>query len=93
MTVKAKLIVAGIVLLAVLFAALWLRFGAAAHEQTRFVVNDRADRIESLIERRHDALDKKVERLDAKLDTIESKLDKLLNIANRPLPDNLRTAD
>ena len=33
------------------------------------------------------------EKLDRKLDRVESKLDKLLEIANRPLPDGMQRAE
>jgi len=38
-------------------------------------------------------LGRKLDRLDDKLGRVESKLDKLLEIANRPLPDDLKRAD
>ena len=38
-------------------------------------------------------VDDRYQRLDRKLDRIESKLDKILEIANRPLPDGMQKAE
>ena len=80
---KIKLIALLIVILAILGAALYLRYGGVTHERIVEVVEDRSDEIKDRIDERYSALDRK-------LDRIESKLDKLLEIATRPLPDGMQ---
>lgn len=80
---KMKLIVVGIILLSLAAAALYLRFGGVTHERLYDAVVSESDRIQARIDDRCRALDRK-------LDRIEGKLDRLLEIANRPLPDNLQ---
>lgn len=80
---KVKLTLIGIVIIAIIAAALYLRYGGITHERICEVVVDESDEIQSKIDDRYQALDQK-------LDRIEGKLDQLLKIANRPLPDNLQ---
>ena len=82
---KVKLIVVGIILLALAAVALYLRFGGVTHERIYDAVTGESDAIQARIDDRYHALDRK-------LDRIEGKLDRLLEIANRPLPDNLQPA-
>lgn len=77
---KIKLTLLVVVLLAIVAAALYLRYGGVTHERIVEVVNDRSDEIKAHV-------DKRSSELDRKLDRIESKLDKLLEIANRPFLD------
>ena len=82
---KVKLGVAGVILLAIIIAALCLRYGGVTHESIHHAVLDESSEIKERIDDRYSALDKK-------LDRIEGKLDRILDIANRPLPDNLQPA-
>jgi len=80
---KLKLILAFVLLLAIVAAAMYLRYGGVTHRQIRETVTDESAAIQSRLDERYQALDRK-------LDRIEGKLDRLLDIANRPLPDNLQ---
>ena len=82
---KVKLVVVGIILLALAAAALYLRFGGVTHERIYDAVTGESDAIQARIDDRYRALDRK-------LDRIEGKLDRILEIANRPLPDNIQPA-
>lgn len=82
---KLKLILAGIVIIAIIIAALYLRYGGVTHAQIVEVVDERAEEIKGHIDDRYSALDKK-------LDRIENKLDRILEIANRPLADGMQEA-
>ena len=82
-----KLIVFLILLLVALAAALWyLKFYGVTHEDIYEAVTEESAKVQS-------AVDDRYQRLDRKLDRIESKLDKLLEIANRPLPDGMQKAE
>ena len=76
---KLKIALFLIVILTILGAALYLRYGGLTHERIVEVVEDRSDEIKNRIDERCSALDRK-------LDRIESKLDKLLEIATHPQP-------
>ena len=82
---KVKLSIAGVILLAIIIAALYLRYGGVTHESIHHAVLNESSEIKERIDDRYSVLDKK-------LDRIEGKLDRLLEIANRPLPDNLQPA-
>ena len=82
---KIKLTICGIILLAILAAALYLRFGGVTHERLYDKVVEESGMIQEKIDDRYRALDRK-------LDRIEGKLDRILELANRPLPDNLKPA-
>ena len=82
-----KLIVVLILLLVALAAALWyLKFYGVTHEEIYEAVTEESVKVQSVVDDRY-------QRLDRKLDRIESKLDKLLEIANRPLPDGMQKAE
>ena len=82
-----KLIVVLSLLLIVLSAALWyLKFYGVTHEDIYEAVTEESVKVQSVVEDRY-------QRLDKKLDRIEGKLDKLLEIANRPLPDGMQRAE
>ena len=81
-----KLIAVLILLLIVLAAALWyLKFYGVTHEEIYEAVAEESAKVQSVVDDRY-------QRLDRKLDRIEGKLDKLLEIANRPLPDGMQRA-
>ena len=81
-----KLIVILILLILALGAAVWyLKFAGVTHEEIYGAVTDESRKIQSVVEDRYQALDRK-------LDRIEGKLDRLLEIANRPLPDGMQPA-
>ena len=82
---KIRLIILLVVVLAILAAVLYLRFGGVTHERIVEVVDDRAEEI-----KRH--VDVRLAPVDQKLDRIESKLDRLLEIATRPFPDGMQPA-
>ena len=82
-----KLIVALILLLIALAAALWyLKFYGVTHEEIYEAVTEESAKVQSVVDDRY-------RRLDRKLDRIEGKLDRLLEIANRPLPDGMQKAE
>ena len=81
-----KLIVVLILLLIALAAALWyLKFCGVTHEEIYEAVTEESAKVKSVVDDRY-------QRLDRKLDRIEGKLDKILEIANRPLPDGMQKA-
>lgn len=82
-----KLIVVLILLLIALAAALWyLKFYGVTHEEIYEAVTEESAKVQSVVDDRY-------QRLDRKLDRIEGKLDKLLEIANRPLPDGMQKVE
>ena len=82
-----KLIVVLILLLLALAAALWyLKFYGVTHEEIYEAVTEESVKVQTVVDDRY-------RRLDKKLDRIEGKLDKLLEIANRPLPDGMQKAE
>ena len=63
--------------------AIWyLKFAGVTHEDIYDAVTAESTKVQSVVDDRY-------QKLDRKLDRIESKLDKLLEIANRPLPDGV----
>lgn len=82
-----KLIVILVLLMIALGVAIWyLKFYGVTHEEIYDAVTDESAKVQSVV-------DDRFLKLDKKLDRIEGKLDKLLEIANRPLPDGMRRAD
>ena len=82
-----KLIVILVLLLVAAGAAIWyLKFAGVTHEDIYDAVTAESTKVQSVVDDRY-------QKLDRKLDRIESKLDKLLEIANRPLPDGMRRAE
>ena len=82
-----KLIVILILLLIALGAALWyLKFYGVTHEAICEAVTDESAKVQAVVDDRY-------QKLDRKLDRIEGKLDRLLEIANRPLPDGMQRAE
>jgi len=80
---KVKLTIACAMLLAIIIAALYLRYGRTTHESIHHAVLSESAEVKERIDERYRAL-------DTKLDRIEGKLDRILEIANRPMPDNLQ---
>ena len=82
-----KLIVILILLMIALGAALWyLKFAGVTHEEIYEAVTEESAKVQAVVDDRY-------QKLDKKLDRIEGKLDKLLEIANRPLPDGMQRAE
>ena len=82
-----KLIVVLIILVVALGAALWyLKFAGVTHEEIYDAVTEESAKVQNVVDDRY-------QKLDKKLDRIEGKLDKLLEIANRPLPDGMQRAE
>ena len=82
-----KLISILILLVIALGAALWyLKFAGVTHEEIYEAVTEESAKVQAVVDDRY-------QKLDKKLDRIEGKLDKLLEIANRPLPDGMRRAE
>ena len=82
-----KLMVILILLLIALGAAVWcLKFYGVTHEEIYEAVTEESAKVQSVVDDRY-------RRIDQKLDRIEGKLDKLLEIANRPLPDGMQRAE
>ena len=81
-----KLIVILFLLVIALGAAIWyLKFYGVTHEEIYEAVTEESAKVQSVV-------DDRFQKLDRKLDRIEGKLDKLLEIANRPLPDGMQRA-
>ena len=82
-----KLIVVLIILVVALGAAVWyLKFAGVTHEEIYDAVTEESAKVQAVVDDRY-------QKLDRKLDRIEGKLDKLLEIANRPLPDGMQRAE
>lgn len=82
-----KLIFTLVLLVIALGAAVWyLKFAGVTHEDICDVVTEETEKVRSVVDDRY-------QQLDRKLDRIEGKLDKLLEIANRPLPDGMQRAN
>ena len=82
-----KLIVILILLVIALGAAVWyLKFAGVTHEEIYEAVTEESAKVQSVVDDRY-------QKLDRKLDRIEGKLDKILEIANRPLPDGMQRAE
>ena len=81
-----KLFVILVLLLTVCMVAVWyLKFAGITHEKIYEAVTDGSGKVQAMVDDRY-------RKLDQKLDRIEGKLDKLLEIANRPLPDGMQPA-
>ena len=79
----------GILILLLLIAAavvFYLKFAGVTHEDIYEAVTEESAKVQSVVDDRY-------QKLDRKLDRIEGKLDKLLEIANRPLPDGMQRAE
>ena len=82
-----KLIVILVLLLIAVGAAIWhLKFYGVTHEEIYEAVTEESAKVQSVVDDRY-------QRLDRKRDRIEGKLDKILEIANRPLPDGMQRAE
>ena len=82
-----KLIFIFILLVIALGAAVWyLKFAGVTHEEIYEAVTGESAKVQVVVDDRY-------QKLDKKLDRIEGKLDKLLEIANRPLPDGMQRAE
>ena len=82
-----KLIVILVLLLIAAAAAVWyLKFAGVTHEEIYDAVTEESAKVQAVVDDRY-------QKLDKKLDRIEGKLDKLLEIANRPLPDGMQRAE
>ena len=82
-----KLIVILSLLVIALGAVIWyLKFYGVTHEEIYEAVTEESTKVQNVVDDRY-------RKLDQKLDRIEGKLDKLLEIANRPLPDGMRRAE
>ena len=79
----------GILILRLLIAAavvFYLKFAGVTHEDIYEAVTEESAKVQ-------DVVDDRYQKLDRKLDRIEGKLDKILEIANRPLPDSMPRAE
>ena len=82
-----KLIVILFLLVIALGAAVWyLKFSGVTHEEIYEAVTEESAKVQNVVDDRY-------QKLDKRLDRIEGKLDKLLEIANRPLPDGMQRAE
>ena len=84
---KKKLLAFAFLLLTIVVASVvwYLKFAGITHEDIYESVTDESGKIQSVVDDRY-------QKLDQKLDRIEGKLDRLLEIANRPLPDGMEMA-
>ena len=82
-----KLIGILVLLLIAAGVTIWyLKFAGVTHEDIYDAVAEESTKVQSVVDDRY-------QKLDRKLDRIEAKLDKLLEIANRPLPDGMQRAE
>ena len=82
-----KLMVFLFLLVVALGAAVWyLKFAGVTHEEIYEAVTEESAKVQNVVDDRY-------QKLDKKLDRIEGKLDRLLEIANRPLPDGMQRAE
>ena len=82
-----KLIGILVLLLIAAGVTIWyLKFAGVTHEDIYDAVPEESTKVQSVVDDRY-------QKLDRKLDRIEAKLDKLLEIANRPLPDGMQRAE
>lgn len=82
-----KKILSVLIILFALAGAVWyLKFSGVTHEDILEAVREESTVIQTTVHDRY-------LKLDQKLDRIEGKLDKILELANRPLPDNLQPAN
>lgn len=82
-----KLIGILVLLLIAAGVTIWyLKFAGVTHEDIYDAVTEESTKVQSVVDDRY-------QKLDRKLDRIEGKLDKLLEIANRPLPDGMQRAE
>ena len=83
---KKLIVIVGLLVIA-LGAAIWyLKFAGVTHEEIDEAVTEESAKVQSVVDDRY-------QKLDKKLDCIEAKLDKLLELANRPLPDGMQRAE
>lgn len=75
-----------IVILLLIAAVLYLRYSGVTHEDICEVVTAESDVIQGTVDDRY-------RKLDQKLDRIEGKIDRILELANRPLPDGMRRSE
>lgn len=76
-----------ILLVIALGAAIWyLKFCGVTHEEICEAVTEESAKVQAVV-------DDRFQKLDKKLDRMEGKLDRLLEIANRPLPDGMQRAE
>lgn len=82
-----KLIGILVLLLIAAGVTIWyLKFAGVTHEDIYDAVTEESTKVQSVVDDRY-------QKLDRKLDRIEGKLDKLLEIANRPLPDGMQRVE
>ena len=82
-----KLIGILVLLLIAAGVTIWyLKFAGVTHEDISDAVTEESTKVQSVVDDRY-------QKLDRKLDRIEAKLDKLLEIANRPLPDGMQRVE
>lgn len=82
-----KLIGILVLLLIAAGVTIWyLKFAGVTHEDIYDAVTEESTKVQSVVDDRY-------QKLDRKLDRIEAKLDKLLEIANRPLPDGMQRVE
>ena len=82
---KKKFVTLLALVIAAVASILYLKFTGVTHEDIYAAVTGESEKIQSVVDDRY-------RKLDQKLDRIEGKLDKLLEIANRPLPDGMQRA-
>ena len=82
-----KLTIMLVLLVIALVAPIWcLKFAGVTHEEIYEAVTEESTKVQAVVDDRY-------QKLDKKLDRIEGKLDKLLEIVNRPLPDDMQRAE
>ena len=82
---KKYIVIAFVLLIAIIALLVYFGFIGVTHKDIHRAVCDESQKIQDRIDARYQALDRKLDRIDGKLD-------KLLEIANRPLPDGMQKA-
>lgn len=90
---KIRIAICVLILLLLALGAVWYVSGGVSNRTILDAVLAESSAIQNKVDQRADELSAKLDRADRKLDRIEGKLDKLLEIANRPLPDGMERAE
>ncbi len=87
---KVFLISVLLLVIAALVAVIWWQVRGVSHRDIYDAVVDNTKIVLDKVDDRADHLEDRFDKVEKKLDTLSEKLDKILDIATRPLPDNLQ---
>ena len=89
---KVFLISALLLVFAALVAVVWWQVRGVSHRDIYDAVVDNTKVVLDKVDDRADHLEDRFDKVEEKLEVLGDKLDKMLEIATRPLPDNLQEA-